>query len=290
MILVTHIDLDGAGCEIVARFFYPELAPKSIYHVDYDTVDKEVRRLPNLSQETLIFADLGMPKETAAWLDAFCAGRVELFDHHKTAMEELQEYPWAHFDLSSSGTKFLFDTLCQRMPERKIPDMLRDLVFYVNDYDLWIHQSSVSRQINDMMNLLGMPIFVKIMMERISDSQPLIDKTDRLYLEGAVHYKRKYFQDRTRDAVVDGNRLVLVASRYISEISQYIRDVHPVPEEWKDVEYIDVINLDNHTHSLRNYKDGFDVSTIAQGRGGGGHPQASGYPIVYSDKTWFLKL
>lgn len=290
MILVTHIDLDGAGCEIVARFFYPELALKNIYHLDYDTVDKEVRKLPNLSEETLIFADLGMPKETADFLNTHCAGRVELFDHHKTAMEELREYPWAHFDLSSSGTKFLFDTLCQRMPEKEIPEALRDFVFYVNDYDLWLHQSPVSRQVNDMMNLLGMNLFVRLVMERIADGQPLIDKTDRLYLEGTVYYKKKYFQDRVRDAVADGNRLVLVASRYISELSQYVRDVSPVPEEWKNVEYIDVVNLDNHTHSLRSYKEGFDVSLIAKSKGGGGHPQASGYPIVYPDKAWFLKF
>ncbi len=288
MILITHIDLDGAGCEVVARFFYPELT--AVYHLDYDTVDKELRKITNDPRENLIFADIAMTTETASWLDSAYAGRVELFDHHKTAMESLGNYPWAHFDLSVSGTKLLFNTLRARMPEKQIPEALSKFVFYVNDYDLWIHESSVSRQLNDMLSLLGMPIFTRMMMDRISQNQLLVDSTDRLYLDGVTFYKKKYFQDRVRTAIVDGNRLVTVASRYISELSQYIRDIKPVPEEWKNIDYIDVINLDNQTHSLRSYKDDFDVSIVAKEKGGGGHPKASGYPIVFPEKDWFLKF
>ena len=290
MIFLTHIDLDGAGCEVVARFFYPEEELRAVYHVDYDTVDKESRKILESCEEQLVFADLAMTKETAEWIHNFYPGRVELFDHHKTSMESLKDYPWAHFDLSSSGTKLLFNTLRQRMPEKEIPDGLANFVFYVNDYDLWIHESPMSRLFNDMLNMLGMPIFVKMMIERISNGQYFIDNTDRLYLDGAAHYKKKYFQDRVRTAMVDGNRLVLVASRYISELSQYIRDISPAPEEWKDVEYIDIINLDNQTHSLRNYKNNFDVSDIAKNKGGGGHPQAAGFPVVFPEKDWFLKF
>lgn len=290
MILITHTDLDGVGCAIVARFFYPELKTENIYHCEYNTVEAESKRLLQTTDDKILMTDLSVKEETAAWIDTTYPGRFELFDHHFSAIQYLQHFAWAVLDMKRCATKLFFDTLKERMPGREVPEALEKFVFHVNDVDLWIHDSPLSRDLNDMLHLLGIPLFAALLGERIRKNMPLIEQSDERYLHGLKGFKKQYFHDRVQEAVVDGNRLIVLASRHISDLAQYIRDIENPPESWKNVDYIDVVNLEAKVHSLRSYNDNFDVSAIAQAKGGGGHKKAAGYPIQFPEKLWFLQF
>lgn len=278
MIVVTHIDLDGAGCALVAQYFYQKQITQTIY-CDYDTVDTVLCNLLKTSQEKILMADISMKADTALMIAQNYPDRVELFDHHKTTLTYLTQYNWAHIDITLSATRLLFETLCSRHPKIKIHNNLRKIVFHANDYDLWIHESPQSALFNDLVNLLGVELFVKTMFPRLASGRHLIHESDQLYLNALQLKKEIFFKQRVQQAVVQGNRLIVIAARHASELSQYIRDISPAPEAWKNVDYIDIINLENYSHSLRSYNPDFDVSQVAVQHGGGGHKKAAGYQI-----------
>lgn len=105
MILVTHVDLDGAGCALVARSFFKELGPENIYHCNYDIVDELVIKLLETTEEKIIITDVSVNEESGKIIEEKYKGRVELFDHHKTSKILLDIYEWTLIDQSKSATK-----------------------------------------------------------------------------------------------------------------------------------------------------------------------------------------
>ena len=290
MILVTHTDLDGIGCEIVMCYFFPDLPSTSIYRTNYGIVDDIITQLLAETEDTVWISDLSPSQETAHYISSQYPNRFELFDHHKTAHEYLQGYDWATFKLDRCGTRILFEALCQRMPEVVVSDKLRQLVFHVNDVDMWHHESEESQKFNDLLYLLDADLFVKLMLERIHTDDPLISDNDRLYLQGLENYKQRYFEKCAHRAVVKDQRLVLIVSRHMSELAEYIRNIEPIPEGWENIKYIDMINVEGGYHSLRAYQADFDVSIIAKANGGGGHKSAAGFPIRDQEQPWLFDL
>lgn len=286
MFLVTHTDLDGIGSEVVVRYF-TSLPETNIHHCSYNNVDATVRKLLETTTASVIITDLSVTPETAAYIDQHHANRVEIYDHHKTAKAYLDAYCWACVDIERCGTQIIFDVMRKRHPLVPVLPGLTQFVFHVNDHDLWHHESPESSRFNDILFLLGRELFSRIMLDRIQQGQPLISEADRYYLQGLYKNKQKYFADRIRRAVAIDNRLILVASLYLSELCQHIRNISPPPPQWQNVEYIDILNFEAGAHTLRSYKPDFDVSVVAQAHGGGGHRDASGYPIqVVTDSDW----
>lgn len=292
MILITHTDLDGIGCEIVVRNFVPSIQDRQIFQCNYGVVDSTVRKILDTTDEKLLVTDLSFERETAEYIERSHPGRVELFDHHKTTLETLGDYSWASLDTRYSATKILFEEFGRRYPGLAVPAALERFVYLVNDYDLWIHESPDSAKLNAMLYMLGKDLFAETLRSRIAQNGELITPLDCLYVQGLEHHKRKYFMERVKGSHVVGNRLLLVAGRYLSELSQYIRDHPSPPEQWKDVDYIDMLNFEYGTHALRSYNPDFDVSQVAQGKGGGGHPKAAGHPMNFEKlpQSWLSEI
>ena len=288
MILVTHTDLDGVGCEIVARYFYSSLT--EVHHCHCDAVDRVVCKLLSTTNEQILVTDLSINQETAVSLDKKYRDRIKIYDHHKTAKAHLDQYPWVFIDTTRSATKILFDTLHKQHPSVAVAEGLEKLVFHVDDYDLWHHSSPLSTHFNDILSMIGLNLFCKAMLERIRQNRPLISNEDQFYLQGLAESKEKYFAGKVKSAIVIDNRLVVMASRHTSDLGQYIRDISPAPADWEQVDYIDMLNFENQVHSLRSYKKDFDVSQVAKENGGGGHPSAAGYPMKISDNLWLKKF
>ena len=277
MILVTHTDLDGVGAEIVARNFYPELNDEKVYHCDYCTVNERVRKLLKNTDEEIWLTDISVNPETAALIDLHYADRVRLYDHHQSAEAYLKGYSWCVIDTSRSGTQLFFDSLCQEVKiQHRLPQALPLFVFYVNDYDLWHHAMPYSSDLNDLMHLLGRKRFTETMMSRLHNNEPLILEQDQLFLDALLEQKERQFKERVERAVIVDNRLVVVANSHLSELSEYIRNIDP-PKSWEKLDYIDMVNVETGSHSLRSYNQNFDVSLVAQKYGGGGHKNAAGY-------------
>ncbi len=277
MFLVTHTDLDGVGCEIVARSFYPQLTADRVFHCDYWMVDDKVRYLLENTEDLILISDISVNAKTSAWIDKRYRGRVHIYDHHQTAWEYLNQYEWSTFDLNSSATQVLFDSLSKAKLKHRAPMGLPMFVFYVNDYDMWHHTMPYSSELNDLLSLLDRKVFVEIMLDRLQAGEALINEHDKIYLRALEERKQKYIKQCLDRATLVENRLVILANSYTSELSEYIRNIKNPPKSWKNLKYIEMINLERGSHSLRSYDPEFDVSLIAKANGGGGHKKAAGF-------------
>lgn len=290
MILVTHNDLDGVGCEIVARCFYPEITSDKVYHCDYGIVNETVKNILAQTDEELIVSDVSISEEIAKLIEEKYATRVRLYDHHQTSEQYLRDYDWCIVDQSKCATMIVFEDCCLRKPGCKVPLNLPAFVYYVNDYDLWLHTLPYATQFNDLLSLLGKKKFVDTMLSRLRKKEALINSNDNLFLEALSVKKEWYFKNKVESAVVDGERLLITANRYTSDLAGYVRGLKTPPKSWKNVKYIDMVNVEKGTHSLRSYDNDFDVSKIAEQHGGGGHKNAAGYAIKDFDIYAFFHL
>src|SRR5699024_6844573 len=92
--LLSHNDLDGVGCGILAK-----LAFGNQVKVRYNSVsglDREVEWYFEHEEETFLFiTDLAVNEENRRRMEAFsqAGGNVQLIDHHKTSLS-FNDYEW----------------------------------------------------------------------------------------------------------------------------------------------------------------------------------------------------
>src|SRR5690554_2727739 len=94
--LLSHNDLDGVGCGILAK-----LAFGSEIQVRYNSIaalNREVEWFfENEDKDTFLFiTDLSVNEENEKRLEQFfqTGGKIQLIDHHKTALH-YNDYDWA---------------------------------------------------------------------------------------------------------------------------------------------------------------------------------------------------
>ena len=81
-----------------------------------------------LGEPVYIF-DFSFSREVMEDLQERTGGFVRLWDHHQSAMKELQDLPYCHFDMSKSGARLAWEV----MHGGPVPWLLQ----YVEDRDLW---------------------------------------------------------------------------------------------------------------------------------------------------------
>lgn len=260
-ILITHDDLDGAGCDISFKWKYPDI---EIQHHDYKTIDEIASELwqNRDDYDQIFFADISPSEEIGSKM--LGDPKFVIIDHHKTR-EYLEGSPY--FDTTRSGTCLAYDFLYIT----PFPKFVRG----INAWDLW-DLESLFRPIGEDLNLLfgyyGMDVFVEEFkaMRQISDNEKAI-------IEVLKKLNADYLLQKLDQAIV---RVDLGKNRYLgvfvsekrSGLSN-ILELDGVP----DVDYLQCTNLNDGVVSL--YSLGFDVSEIAKFRGGGGHTRAAGYTL-----------
>ena len=259
-ILITHDDLDGAGCAIIFRHAFPDI---EIQHHDYKTIDEIATLLweGRSNYDRIFFADISPSEELGLMM--LNDPKFVIIDHHKTR-EYLAGSP--NFDVSRCGTCLSYDFLWSK----PFPIFVRG----VNAWDIWDLESPF-RPLGEDLNLLfgyyGMEVFVDEFknMRRISANEKV-----------AIEVLKKIHEDYLREKAdqckvridLEGNRYFEV---YIGERRSGLGNLLELEDF--DVRYLQCINLNDGVVSL--YSLGFDVSEIAKFRGGGGHTRAAGYTL-----------
>lgn len=273
-ILITHNDLDGAGCAVVFRKVMGDKDIK-IYHEGYDTIDSRIRSVfEDHHPFTITLADISpVSSEAIALLDTAAKFiDVKLYDHHKTAVDVLKGYRWAHMDVTRCGTQLLFEAIGMKY------DLLKPLVDTINDYDMWIHSDKNSMRLNTLFRSFGMDRFVE---RCVCEPKPeFISANERLIID-IFEQKDEYYAAKAIDKAEVlcspyGSVLVVMAEQCQSLIGERIRD------RGIEVDFAAIIDLHNRKVSLRSVRKGFDVGEIAKQYGGGGHHASAGYEIEYN--------
>ena len=207
------------------------------------------------------------------------ATRVVLIDHHKTAIDDLQPLIndrsiEALTDLHHSGAvlawKWFNGNAFNDMPS---------LLWHIEDRDLWRFNLPFTREVNA--NIFSYPFTFEAFDELIK--KPI----DAVRSEGAA-LERKH--RREVDAIVKYSKRMItlegytvpfgnVAPMFQSDVGNTLAKIYPFALMYQDTN-------DCRVYSLRSVGE-LDVSAIAVKYGGGGHKNAAGFRLPFSDVAAF---
>ena len=290
-VLVTHTDLDGAGCAVVALL----AGTNEIYFCNNgkDIDDTVTTILDEYEHEggslSLTIADNSVSKEVAERIDNIYDRDCDYFepmllDHHKSALW-LDEYCWACIDTNECGATLMYNhNVCY---DESVAKMLNEFCNTVKDHDLWLWEEKGNQNANiynESMRILGIQEYVLRTANNITDGNYIISSDDERDALNMIAEKDKYVEEHSdnyfKDSVTIAGREYQVAftfaSKYVSELGNAICNKHD------DIDICAIICThrgEYGTVELRATKDDVDLAPIAKGLGGGGHKHAAGFPL-----------
>ena len=282
--LFTHTDLDGVSCEILGRIAFGE--DIDVVRCGYGNIDDKVEEFINSDEEfdKLFITDISVKKELANALNNI-SDKVILLDHHKTALW-LNEYPFALVQVEDEsigkicGAYLFYEYLKKNHEEFNDTLALKLFVKYVRMYDTWEwkekYDNIIPKRLNDLMYMDGPNEFIDKMIYRLGNNLAIFDDTDLMKLQIEQTYINSYVAQKNETLIVNDSLFpehivgIVFADKYISELGNKLCELHP------ELDFVVLINMSTLTVSYRTIKDDLDLSDIAKGFGGGGHPKASG--------------
>lgn len=198
------------------------------------------------------------------------AKSLVVFDHHKTAMEDLDGLPCCHFDLTKSGA-----TLAWEVFRDRIKGDMPWILAYAEDHDLARHTLPFSREINAALHSYPFDFNVWDALERLYPTSCITNSP--LVQDGKSILR---FQDRLVEMVVqhatevdlDGYHIWAANTSLVhGEVANRLAERGPFGIAWykrEDGKFV---------YALRSTDIGADVSAIAWAHGGGGHQHAAGF-------------
>ena len=261
---VSHNDLDGAVSQIVLGNVY-----KNITYINqsFYKIDSCLESINYDQYDYVILTDIA--PSTDKLLDI--SDKIVLLDHHGSASTYA----------NGKKNRFVVEGICgAKLTKRFVEKMydiklthLDDLVFLTNDYDLWIHEDSRSKQINDLMFYKYRP---RKFREGFMDGRTTFTDEEKEYLEERrlkfeeIYQALNVFEfDKIKGCIVQERE-------FINEIAERLMD-----EE--DYRFIVIRNPSHGRVSIRHNLDDVDVGEILKElQWGGGHAQSAG---MFSDST-----
>ena len=282
--LFTHTDLDGVSCEILGKIAFEE--DIDVVRCNYGDIDAKVEEFINSTEEydKLFITDISVNKEIADKLLSV-SDKVILLDHHKTALW-LNEYPYALVQVEDEsigkmcGAYLFYEYLKKNHKEFDDTPALKLFIDYVRMYDTWEwkekYDNIIPKRLNDLMYIDGPNEFIDKMVYRLGNNLFILDDTDLMKLQIEQTYINSYITQKNETLMVNDDLFpeytvgITFADKYISELGNKLCELHP------ELDFVVLINMSTLTVSYRTVKDDLDLSDIAKGFGGGGHPKASG--------------
>lgn len=250
--------LDGfTGAWIVNKFFdgnvtlYP-----GVHQVDP----------PDVKDKHVIFVDFSYKRPVMEGILRDAAS-VTIFDHHKSAIENLEglRFTRSVFDTSRSGAMLAWNFY---FPDKFPPEFVK----YVQDRDLWTRELLYSREVSAAMfayeyDLEVWDSFARMDMMELAKQGTILNKK-------LVKDIKDIINSNKREMVIGGHRVPVVNIPYtmVSEACNFMNVGVPFAAAYSDTSKVRVF-------SLRSAEDGIDVSEVAKLYGGGGHFHAAGFSV-----------
>ena len=259
-LLVTHTDLDGAGCAVI----WTAATGAPYRMVENGQVDTAVATAL-AEADDVVLADHSISEGMVPAVEAHLAAgrRFTLLDHHKSALP-LDRFPWATVDVERSGAGLVFDHVGR-------PERLREFAETVEDHDLWRHRDPRSARLAALYGLLGEERFLA---RFTADPGVAFTAAEELLLDVEARREADYIDGKVDDAEVldlDGVRWALVfAESYRSNLAHELM-------ERLDVDATAIVNANSDKVTVSMRGRGVDVSLIGQAHGGGGHARAAAF-------------
>ncbi|WP_166244370.1 DHH family phosphoesterase [Paenibacillus turpanensis] len=291
-LILSHNDLDGVSCGIVARCAFG--AKADLRYNSVEGLDHQVKRYLETFKEKgtqadyLFITDLSVNEENEAGLTEYseAGGKVKLIDHHKTALH-LNRHHWGSVQVQyddgrlASATSLFYDYLIQHgllTPNAA----LDEYVELVRQYDTWEWDekgNTKAKRLNDLFYLLSIDEFEEKMVERLQrqdsfDFDDFEQKVLDMEEEKIERYVRRKRRELVQTFIQERCVGIVHAESYHSELGNELGRDNP------HFDYIAIINMGGRKISFRTIHDHIDVSEIAGVHGGGGHAKAAGCSLT----------
>ncbi|WP_077210921.1 DHH family phosphoesterase [Bacillus dakarensis] len=282
--LLSHNDLDGVGCGIIAKLAFGD--DVKVRYNSIGGLNHEVEWfLENEGKETFLFiTDLSVNEGNEKRLEEFyqSGGKVQMIDHHQTALH-FNEYDWGYVKVEeesghlTSATSLLYQYLVQH--ELMEPsNAVAEFVELVRQYDTWEwekNDNQKAQRLNALFFLVSIDEFEESMLSRLKegDSFTFNDFEEKILdmeedkIERYIRRKRRELVQAEIDDYFAG---IVYAESYHSELGNQLG------KEYPHLDYIAILNIGGKRMGFRTIHDHVDVSEVASRFGGGGHVKASG--------------
>ncbi|KAB2333302.1 oligoribonuclease [Cytobacillus depressus] len=295
--LLSHNDLDGVGCGILAKLTFDK--DVKVRYNSVSGLDREVEWFfENESKETfLIITDLSVNQENEQRIEAFyqAGGKVQLLDHHKTSLH-YNEYEWGQVLVEddkgrlTSATSLLYEYLVSN--EFLQPsEAIAEFVELVRQYDTWEWEKNNNQQaqrLNALFFLVSIEGFEEKMISRLKTSDHFyFDEFEQRILDMEEEKIERYIRRKRRELVQTqiGKFFagIVYAESYHSELG------NELGKEYPHLDYIAILNIGGKRLGFRTIHDHVDVSEVASHYGGGGHAKASGCSLTDQAYRHYVK-
>lgn len=273
MVLFTHTDLDGAGSQLMVQLAYPDI---EVYRVDYN-FDKDMNYRRIMAEaDIIIFTDISIERETAELLEMTrrSGKTLILLDHHESAKQKLDNlgYGWIYINPSYSGALIAFKYFESQIKVEHSDecDDYKYVAELVSDYDLWHHEMPDSLQLQFLWSKIGTDAFVERFLRNpkveFNDEEKSIIKESMDALEESYQIAISSMSEQTD---IEDNKWLLITDIGLmySLVASRILNEHP------EVAYCCIMSKKGSLSFRSRY---YNVESIAQALGGGGHLLASG--------------
>lgn len=294
--LLSHTDLDGVGCGVLAKLAFGDRI--KIRYNSIASLNREVEWfLENEERNTHLFiTDLSVNEENEKRLEEFyqTGGKVQLLDHHKTALH-FNEYKWGHVVVEdnegnlASGTSLFYEYLIEN-ELIQTSNAVDEFVELVRQYDTWEWEKDNNQEahrLNALFFLVSIDEFEEKMVNRLQNSDHFFfDEFEQKILDMEEDKVERYIRRKRRELVQTsiGDYLagIVYAESYHSELG------NELGKEYPHLDYIAMLNMGGKRISLRTIHDHVDVSEIAGHYGGGGHAKAAGCSLTNEAYNQFV--
>ena len=259
-ICIYHRDADGCAAAAVIKMAHPNQNIE-FFSAQYGEA------APNCKGKHVIIVDFSYPLDILSDIESMSNSLV-VYDHHKSAQNELEHLDYAHFDMSKSGATLVWSTF---FAGDEIPLFLQ----YVEDRDLWKFQLKDSKACSVGLQsiLLNVHEYETFINQNSVDSFIIAGKTILSYQEVQID---KILAQDIQTITIAGYEIPCINHTdafTLSEVCGRLSKEKPFAACYFD-------EGNKRIFSLRSRDDGVDVSEIAKKYGGGGHRQAAGFWIT----------
>ena len=197
---------------------------------------------------------------------------IAIFDHHKSAQEDLIDLPnnvVAIFDMERSGAMITWDYF---FPQQEPPELLK----HIQDRDLWRFDLPQTRNVQAC--VFSHPYDFETW-------DALIEMSPEFLAREGEAIERKHFKD-INEFIKSAAYRMTIAGHDVPVLNApyfWSSDAGHIMGEGELFAACYWDTPDGRVFSLRSADDGLDVSDIAKLFGGGGHAHASGFRLGFDE-------
>jgi len=306
VLLFTHKnDIDGMGNAILAQ-----LAFDKADYVLCGTFDltKAVESYCNTNEiykyDRIYVTDLCLEDPILSKIaeDEKLKGKVRVFDHHKTFLDEkYTKHSFITVKISDNeglccGTSLFYNHLLEEELLNKNNLAVKEFVELTRQHDTWewknIYNNEKARELSILFDALGYDGYIKLITDKLKNPQTKtfeFNEMERILIDNRkeqIKQKCEFYAERIYYREILGMKagIIFIDYEYRNELGEYFR------ENNFDIDFAMMVSMDRGVVSYRSVKDGIHVRLVAETFGGKGHEKAASNPITEEMQREILKI